>query len=55
VIGSLGRAPWQRTTLYREAPPDRIAASFGAPPLSPTVETPVRKGTSSEWRMANSE
>ena len=53
VIRSLGRVPWQRTTLYREAPPDRSAASFGAPPLSPVVETPVQKG--SEWRMASSE
>ncbi len=53
VIRSLGRVPWQRTTLYREAPPDRVAASFGAPPLLPTVETPVQKG--SEWRIANSE
>jgi FO synthase len=51
VIRSLGRTPWQRTTLYREAPPDRSAASFSAPPLSPVVETPVQKG--SEWRVAN--
>jgi FO synthase len=53
VIRSLGREPWQRTTLYRDAPLDRVAASFGAPPLAPTVETPVRKG--SEWRMASGE
>ena len=53
VIRSLGRTPWQRTTLYRAAPPDRSAVSFGAPPLSPTVETPVQKLANSE--MASSE
>jgi FO synthase len=53
VIRSLGRVPWQRTTLYREAPPDRIADSFGAPPLSPVVEAPARRVANSE--VANSE
>jgi len=43
LIRSLGRAPWQRTTLYREAAGDRVAASFGAPPLSPPIDTPVRR------------
>jgi FO synthase len=43
LIRSLGRTPRQRTTLYREPPPDRIAASFGAPPLSEPVNTPARK------------
>jgi hypothetical protein len=53
VIRSLGRAPWQRTTLYREAPPDRSAASFGVPPLLPVVEAPARRLANSE--VANSE
>src|SRR5262249_13675795 len=39
---SIGRAPWQRTTLYRAALPDRVAASFGAPPLSLPVDTAVQ-------------
>jgi FO synthase len=33
AIRALGRIPRQRTTLYGEAPEDRRAASFGAPPL----------------------
>jgi FO synthase len=43
LIRSLGRAPWQRTTLYAPAPDERTAASFAAPPLSPPIDTPVRK------------
>jgi FO synthase len=43
LIRSLGRIPRQRTTLYRDAPPDRVAASFGAPPLSEPINTPARK------------
>ena len=43
LIRSLGRTPRQRTTLYRDPPPDRIAASFGAPPLSEPINTPARK------------
>ena len=43
LIRSLGRTPRQRTTLYRDPPPDRIAASFDAPPLSEPVNTPARK------------
>ena len=41
IIADIGRAPRQRTTLYDDAPADRIAASFGAPPLAPKVETPA--------------
>ena len=43
LIRSLGRAPRQRTTLYRDPPPDRIAASFGAAPLTEPINTPARK------------
>src|SRR5262249_23771776 len=50
MIRSIGRAPWQRTTLYRAAPPDRVAASFGAPPLSPPVDMAVQ--TRSPLRLA---
>ncbi|HVC55257.1 MAG TPA: 5-amino-6-(D-ribitylamino)uracil--L-tyrosine 4-hydroxyphenyl transferase CofH [Stellaceae bacterium] len=43
LIGSLGRTPRQRTTLYRDPPPSRVAASFGAAPLSEPINTPARK------------
>jgi FO synthase len=43
VIRSLGRRPVQRTTLYGEAPQGRTAASFGAAPLSPPIDTPARR------------
>jgi FO synthase len=43
LIRSIGRTPRQRTTLYRDPPPDRTAASFGAPPLSEPINTPARK------------
>jgi FO synthase len=43
LIRSLGRTPQQRTTLYREPAPERIAASFDAAPLSEPVNTPARK------------
>ncbi len=43
LIRSLGRTPKQRTTLYRDPPPSRIAASFGAAPLAASINTPARK------------
>jgi FO synthase len=43
LIRSLGRTPKQRTTLYRDAPAERVAASFGAAPLSEPINTPARK------------
>jgi len=43
LIRSLGRTPKQRTTLYRDPPADRIAASFEAAPLSEPINTPARK------------
>jgi FO synthase len=43
LIRSLGRTPRQRTTLYRDPAPDRIAASFEAAPLSEPINTPARK------------
>jgi FO synthase len=48
LIRSIGRTPWQRTTLYKAAPPERIAAAFDAPPLSPPIETPVARRTAGE-------
>ncbi len=43
LIRSLGRTPRQRTTLYRDPPPARVAASFGAAPLAEPINTPARK------------
>src|SRR6202007_710025 len=37
IIRRSGRAPVQRTPLYTAASPDRVAASYGAPPLQPMV------------------
>jgi FO synthase len=41
IIAGLGRRPEQRDTLYRPAPPGRVAAADAAAPLAPVVETPV--------------
>jgi FO synthase len=37
AIRAIGRTPRQRTTLYGEPPAERVAASFGAAPLSEPV------------------
>jgi FO synthase len=42
LIRANGRVPRQRTTLYGDAPAERCAASFGAPPLAPRVDPHVR-------------
>jgi FO synthase len=41
AIRAIGRIPKQRTTLYGDAPPERVAASFGAPPLAEPVNPPA--------------
>jgi FO synthase len=41
AIRAAGREPRQRTTLYGDAPAERIAASFGAAPLSEPLNPPV--------------
>jgi FO synthase len=43
VICALGREPWQRTTLYKDVPADRVAASLAALPLQPVVQTPPQR------------
>ncbi len=43
LIRRLGRTPKQRTTLYGAPPDAQHAASFGAPPLGPVVQTPAGK------------
>jgi hypothetical protein len=42
LIRANGRTPRQRTTLYGDAPEERRAASFGAPPCVEPVNPPVR-------------
>ncbi len=43
LIRDVGRTPRQRTTLYADAPAERIAASFAAGDLTPPVNTPPRR------------
>jgi FO synthase len=43
LIEAIGRAPYQRTTLYGEAPAERTRASFRALPLAATVNPPPRR------------
>jgi FO synthase len=43
LIRGLGRVPRQRTTLYGDAPAERRAAAFAAPPLVDWVNTPARR------------
>jgi FO synthase len=48
IARALGRAPWQRTTLYARAPEARVQASFGAPPLAALVERPATRYAAAE-------
>jgi FO synthase len=41
AIRAIGRTPSLRTTLYGEPAADRVAASFGAPPLSEPLNPPA--------------
>jgi FO synthase len=43
LIGEAGRVPYQRTTVYGEAPAERVNASFRAAPLEPPVNRPPRR------------
>jgi FO synthase len=42
LIRANGRVPRQRTTLYADAPSERVAASFGAAPLAEPINPPVK-------------
>jgi FO synthase len=42
LIRAHGRVPRQRTTLYADAPPERVAASFAAAPLAEPWNPPVK-------------
>ena len=44
AIHAAQRVPAQRTTLYADAPVDRVAASFAAAPLEPTPVPPYDDG-----------
>jgi FO synthase len=44
MIRAAGRVPRQRTTLYGEPDPERVAASFAAPPLDEPLNPPVDTG-----------
>ena len=50
VIAAAGRSPRQRTTLYGDAPEARRVRSFEAPPVTPIVETPLRKNGRNQGR-----
>jgi FO synthase len=41
AIRAAGRVPRQRTTLYGDAPPERVRASFDAPALLEPENPPV--------------
>jgi FO synthase len=43
LIRSAGRSPRQRTTLYGDPAPERVAASFGAAPLAEPLNPPVQE------------
>lgn len=43
IIRSVGRVPFQRTTLYRAAPEEQRTASFRAADLQPIVLTPSKR------------
>jgi len=43
LAGGLGRSARQRTTLYGEPNPERIASSFGAAPLAPVRNRHARE------------
>ena len=43
MIGSIGRVPRQRTTLYRDVPEKQRMASYGARPLAALVQPPAMR------------
>jgi FO synthase len=42
LIREAGRQPAQRTTLYGKVDVERVHASYGAVPLAPVIQTPLR-------------
>jgi FO synthase len=53
LIRNSGRVPLQRTTLYSQAPAERVAASLNAPTLSPLVSSSAIKGK--KWNTSLTE
>jgi FO synthase len=51
LVEGIGRAPHQRTTLYREAPAERVAASFHAAPLAEVVTRPPHREQRKERQL----
>jgi FO synthase len=51
LIEGIGRVPHQRTTLYGEAPTERVAASFRAAPLAEVVTRPPRREQRKERQL----
>ena len=51
-VGTAGRVPRQRTTLYGKPAAKQVQRSFGAPPISPKTDIPPRRALPS--RMAGS-
>jgi FO synthase len=48
LIRRAGRRPRQRTTLYGPVSEERLAASFGAAPLRPAINAPLRRSERAE-------
>ena len=53
IIKSLGRIPFQRTTLYNSAPEEQRQASFCATELQPIVLTPSKRYSRSSKELGN--
>jgi FO synthase len=43
LLGEMRRVPYQRTTLYAQAPAERVAAAMAAAPLEEVVNPPPRR------------
>ena len=51
LIEEIGRVPYQRTTVYGQAPVERTGASFRAAPLAATVNPPPRREQRGKERL----
>jgi FO synthase len=51
LIEAAGRGPYQRTTVYGEAPAERMLASLDAPPLAAVVNRPPRREARPQERL----
>jgi FO synthase len=53
LITSIRRVPQQRTTLYGTPPADRRRASYLAAPMTPVVQTPLRRADRDAKRVTS--